>query len=98
MDSLRQVAQAKTGIVPELWMVDPDQYEKDGRVLRDSTTPRLLAYSPETRSLYVTDGCNSCAHDLVIDLTALNEAELGEVSRKNDIRLELLQKLTAAIP
>ena len=33
MDSLRQVAQAKTGVLPELWLADPDLYEKDGRVL-----------------------------------------------------------------
>jgi hypothetical protein len=97
MDSLRQVAHAKTGIAPELWLADPDLYERDGRVLRDSTTPRLLAYTPQTRTLYVTDGCNSCTHDLVIDLTALSDSEIEDFSKRTNIRSELLQKLAAAI-
>jgi len=97
MDSLRQVAHAKTAVAPELWIADPDLYEQNGRVLRDSTSSRLLAYSPETRTLYVTDGCNSCTHDLVIDVTALSDSEIEAFSKKNNIRRELLQKLAAAI-
>jgi hypothetical protein len=97
MDSLRQVAKAKAGAAPELWLADPDLYERDGRVLRDSTTPRLLAYTPQTRTLYVTDGCNSCTHDLVTDLTALSDSEIEDFSKRTNIRSELLQKLAAAI-
>ena len=95
MDSIRQVARAKTAGAPELWVADPDLYERDGRVLRDSTTPRLLAYVPETRTLYVTDGCNSCTHELVIDLPALSESEIEAFSKVNNIRVDLLQKLAA---
>ena len=97
VESLKQVAAAKTGTVPDLWLADPDLYEKDGRLLRDSPTPRLLAYSPQTRMLYVTDGCNSCAHELVVDLPTLTAPEREEFSKKNNIRPELLEKLAASI-
>ena len=46
------------GEEPGVWLVSTDQYELNGRVLRDSTSPRLLAYVDQT--LYATDGCNSC--------------------------------------
>ena len=95
-DSIRQVALAKTGKIPEYWLVDPDLYESGGRVLRDSSTPRLLAYSPDTHTLYVNDGCNSCAHDAG-DLSKLSPAEILDVSRKYSLRPEFLQKLASAI-
>jgi len=95
-DSIRQIARAKSGKAPEFWLVDPDLYESGGRILRDSSTPRLLAYSPETRTLYVTDGCNSCAHDAV-DLATLKPTEILQVSQKHGLRPELLQKLASSI-
>ena len=97
MESLKQVAMAKTGVAPDLWLTDPDLYEKDGRVLRDSPTPRLLAYSAQTHTLYVTDGCNSCAHELAVDLPTLGAREREDFSKKNNIRPELLETLAASI-
>ena len=95
-DSIRQVALARSGKLPELWLVDPDLYESGGRILRDSTTARLLAYSSETQTLYVTDGCNSCTH-AGIDLAALNATQIQDFSRQHSLRPELLEKLAAAI-
>jgi len=59
MDSIRLIAKAEQVRPPELWLANPDQYEDTGRILRDSTSPRLLAYSPERKVLFATDGCNS---------------------------------------
>ena len=56
-DSIRRLGS------PDVWLVDPDQYEKDGRLLRDSETLRMIAYSTENHVLYATDGCNSRAKD-----------------------------------
>ena len=95
VDSIRQVVAARHGKQPELWLADPDQYERNGRILRDSTTPRLLAYSRESRTLYVTDGCNSCAHELDVNLKALTVDELLQFAEKNKISSEMLQALTA---
>ena len=86
---------SKSGVLPDLWLYDPDLYEKDGRLLRDSTMPRLLAYSSEAKTLYVTDGCNSCAHPLAVDLANLSASELEEFSAKTSIRLDLLQRLAS---
>jgi hypothetical protein len=73
MDSIRQIAKAERLKAPELWLANPDQYEETGRILRDSTSPRMLAYSPERMVLFATDGCNSCAHFLAADLKELDE-------------------------
>ena len=59
-DSIRQLVSAQRGAHPDVWLADPDAYEKNGRVLRDSETPRMLAYSTRDHVLYATDGCNSC--------------------------------------
>lgn len=97
VDSIRQVVAARHGKPPELWLADPDQYERNGRLLRDSTSPRLLAYSPETRTLYVTDGCNSCAHELDVNLQALNAEQRQEFAEKNKIPLAMLERLAACL-
>jgi len=60
-DSIRQVVSAEHLTTPDTWLVDPDEYEKNGRILRDSESPRMLAYSAKDRVLYATDGCNSPA-------------------------------------
>ena len=52
------------GAEPAVWLVSTDQYERDGRIFRDSTSPRLLAYYTDTKSIYVSDGCNACTHDV----------------------------------
>jgi hypothetical protein len=95
MDSLRQIAKAKGGELPDLWLFDPDLYEKDGRLQRDSTVPRLLAYSSSMKTLYVTDGCNSCAHALTVDLARFNASELEDFAAKTSIRLDLLKRLAS---
>lgn len=98
-DSIRQVVAAAHGQAqPEVWVSDPDQYERDGRILRDSVTPRLLAYSPKVRTLYVTDGCNSCAHKLEADLSAMTADQLQAFVEKTGIRLEFLVKLKGYTP
>lgn len=96
MDSIQRVVSAQHGQQPELWLADPDQYEKNGRIQRDSATPRLLAYSATGRTLYVTDGCNSCSHRLESDLKRLSPGQLQSLSEDAGIPLELLRKLTAA--
>ena len=95
MDSIRQVVGAKRGEPPELWLADPGQYEHNGRVLRDSTSPRLLAYSTGSLVLYVTDGCNSCSHALEAELSDLQEGQLEVLASKTGIRIELLRELSA---
>lgn len=95
MDSIRQVVAAHHAKDPEVWMADPDQYERNGRILRDSSTPRLLAYSTASRRLYVTDGCNTCAHDVVAELMSLNTDQLHQFADRNKIPFELLQRLAA---
>ena len=57
-ESIKQIARPDE---PDLWVADPDKYERDGRVLRDSESPRMLAYSSKKQILYATDGCNACA-------------------------------------
>ena len=96
IDSIRQIVAARHAPLPGLWLADPDQYECNGRILRDSTTPRLLGYSHDSKTLYVTDGCNSCAHELEVDLKTLTAGRLLAFAGKNSIRPELLEKLAAA--
>ncbi|HET9943296.1 MAG TPA: hypothetical protein VFR05_08145 [Terriglobia bacterium] len=95
MDSVRQIVASHHGKKPELWVADPDQYERGGRILRDSTSPRLLGYAPGTTTLYVTDGCNSCSHALDTQPGALTLTQLQDLSSNTGIRLELLRELSA---
>ena len=60
-DSIRQVASGERRGEPDVWVVDPAEYERNGRLLRDSESPRMLAYSTKDGILYATDGCNACA-------------------------------------
>src|SRR5262245_20567259 len=85
-DSIRQVVSAEHGAMPDVWLVDPDAYEKNGRVLRDSDSPRMLAYSTKDHALYLTDGCNTCSRRV-----RLSSSELP------DVRPELVEKLTDLI-
>ena len=64
VDSIRQVIAGQHATQPETWLVDADQYEKDGRILRDSPTYRLLAYSAVNHVLYASDGCNACSRQV----------------------------------
>jgi hypothetical protein len=94
VDSLRQVVLSHRGSEPSFWLADPYSYERDGRLLRDSPSPRLLAYSPADRILYATDGCNSCSRRLNRDLETLTDSELQAFAEDNDLRVDLLQHLT----
>ncbi len=97
MDSIRQIAKSERLKAPELWLANPDQYETTGRILRDSTSPRMLAYSPERKVLFVTDGCNSCAHFLAADLKELDEETLGTFAKESAIEPELLDRMVAIL-
>ena len=63
-DSIKQIAKPDE---PDFWVADPDKYERDGRILRDSESPRMLAYSSKKQILYATDGCNACAKVVLPD-------------------------------
>lgn len=94
-DSIRQVARAERLPEPDAWLADPDAYEKNGRLLRDSESPRMVAYSKQSQTLYATDGCNSCARKT--PLPQLSADELHEFARANELRLELLESLLSIL-
>jgi hypothetical protein len=81
--SLKQVVAGRRGDTPDTWIVDPDQYEKDGRVLRDSPTYRLVAYSSKDHVLYASDGCNACSR------------EMTDFRNVSDIPSDLLDRLAS---
>jgi hypothetical protein len=97
MDSIRQIVSAKRSNPPTVWLADPDQYEHNGRLLRDSTSPRLIAYSADDRILYATDGCNTCEHRLSVDFNALSQDAIHTLSDQSHIPLNLLEHLHALI-
>ena len=97
MDSIRQIARSEKLNAPELWLANPDQYEETGRILRDSTSPRMLAYSPERKVLFATDGCNSCAHFLAADLKELDGESLAAFANESKIEPKLLARMVAII-
>jgi hypothetical protein len=92
-DSIRQVVSAQHLTNPDVWLVDPDAYERNGRVLRDSDSPRMLAYSTKDQVLFATDGCNSCTRRVRMNLATLPSMELKEFAEHNAIRQELLEAL-----
>lgn len=97
MASIRQIASSERLKAPELWLANPDQYEASGRILRDSTSPRMLAYSPERNVLFATDGCNSCAHFLAADLKELDEQALKTFAAESEIKPELIERMVAIV-
>ena len=96
-DSIRKVVSAQHLAEPDVWLADPDGYEKNGRVLRDSDSPRMLAYSTKDQILYATDGCNSCSRRVHMDLELLPREELKAIAEKNAVRFELLEELIALL-
>ena len=89
-DSIRQVVSAERLATPDVWLADSDAYEKNGRVLRDSESPRLLAYSTKDQVLYASDGCNAC-------IRRVPARDLKQFVENKDIRPELLERLVALI-
>ena len=96
-DSIRQVVSAHRRADPDIWLADPDAYEMNGRLLRDSETPRMLAYSTQDQTLYATDGCNSCARRLHTKLDLLTPGELRYFAENNELRLDLLERIIALV-
>ncbi len=96
-ESIRQIVSAQRGSEPEIWLIDPSQYERNGRVLRDSESPRMLAYSSKDQILYATDGCNSCRHQVPVDSQLLGPPELKAFAEENDLRLELLERMVSLL-
>ena len=94
-DSIRQIAQGLH--TPDVWLADPDAYEKNGRVFRDSDSPRMLAYSTKDHILYATDGCNACSRRVSITLEALPSTDLKPFAEENGIPLELAERLVALV-
>ena len=97
-DSIRQIVSSQHRTNPDVWLADPDAYEKNGRVLRDSDSSRMLAYSTKDQVLYGTDGCNSCARQVRATLESLPVDELKQFAKDNEIRLDLLQYLVSLLP
>ena len=96
-DSIRQIVSAQHLSQPDVWLADPDAYEKNGRVLRDCDSPRMLAYAATEQMLYATDGCNSCARHVPAKLDSLPDDQLKQLAGENEIRPELLQRLASLL-
>lgn len=92
----RLVAAERTG-PPGTWLAEPNGYQDDGHVRRDSESIRLIAYASEARVLYATDGCNACRHTLEKSLETSGPGELEKVSRLTQLPLEMLQKLVELV-
>ena len=88
--SIRQVVSAERRREPDVWLIDPGEYERNGRLLRDSESPRMLAYSTKDGILYSTDGCNACAHRVPLD-------QLKKFAEDNELRPELVEHLLSLL-
>ena len=97
VDSIRQAAAGAHAATPTIYVADPDQYEHSGRLLRDSTSPRLLGYSPEDHILYANDGCNSCTHRLTADLQSLSSDQRRAIAVANKIPEALMEKIAEVV-
>jgi hypothetical protein len=97
IDSIRQIVAGRHGVMPEVWLAVPEAYEKNGRALRDSETPRLLAYSTLAATLYATDGCNACARQLDRRLEDLSADQLKTFADMNEMRLDVLEALRSLL-
>ena len=78
MASIRLLTHGKE---PAMWLVSTDQYELNGRIFRDSSSPRLLAYYPDTQTIYANDGCNSCTHSFGGEIPQIEAALLERLAR-----------------
>jgi hypothetical protein len=96
-DSIRQVVSADGARLPDVWLVDPEAYERNGRLLRDSESPRMLAYSITDGILYATDGCNTCARRVPAQLKSLPPDKLRFFAGENELRPELVEYLVSLV-
>ena len=92
VDSIRRL-----GGEPDVWLADPDQYEKNGRALRDSDSPRMLAYSRKDNVLYATDGCNTCTRQLPAGIESLPGSDLSRFADESEFRLDLLTEIARLV-
>ena len=95
VSSIGQVIAAQHSPAPDVWVADPDQYETNGRLHRDSDSSRLLAYASDHHIVYATDGCNSCTSSVGSPLENLKESELQELARNHELPLNLLKYLAS---
>jgi len=93
MDSIRQVAASQHLKPPGVWLINPDQYEKAGRIQRDSTSARMLAYSSDRQIVFATDGCNSCVHALHGNLKTMDHDALTTFAAESEIQPEMVERL-----
>lgn len=96
-DSIRQIASGLHRSCPDVWIVDPDGYEKKGHILRDTESARLLAYSSTENVLYASDGCNACAKALPADLPSLLPEQLSAIATQNSLPADLLTRLAQLV-
>ena len=97
MGSIRQMVAAQRDPEPTLWVADPDGYERDGHVTRDSDSVRLLAWVESSGMIYATDGCNSCWHTPPVRLPGVSGGDLKELSERMQLPLAMLDLLTALL-
>ena len=92
-DSIRQVIAADRAGEPDLWLADPEGYQANGHLLRDSESIRLIAYSRGGSVVYATDGCNSCRHLLEEPLDSGGNGRLSTISERVQLPTVLLDRL-----
>ena len=97
LESILQMVASARATDPDIALVDPAGYERSGRVLRDHTAARLLAYSLERQVIYATDGCNSCVHRPSGPLDSLSPAELRAFAEAEQLPPVLVGRLSELV-
>jgi hypothetical protein len=95
MESIGQMVSAERATQPAAWVAEPDGYQQDGHVLRDSDTIRLIAYVVDSGTIYATDGCNSCRHAIRIETSSV--VELEAVAESTQLPLPMLVLLSQQV-
>ena len=95
MDSIRLMISAQRDPEPAVWVAAPEGYQQDGHLLRDSDSIRLIAYVPDSDTVYATDGCNSCRHISRIEQSTIDELET--LSERTQIPSGMLQLLAQIV-
>lgn len=97
MASIRQVVAARRDPEPGVWILEPAGYQKDGHPLRDNETVRLIAYVAASRSIYATDGCNSCRHAPDVRIETAAPEDLARLSARTQLPGPMLALLARRI-
>lgn len=93
MASIRLMVAAAHDSDPDVWIVDPAGYERDGHVLRDNDAVRLVAYVGGSGTIYTTDGCNSCWHAPAPPLKEASPGDLRDFTARTQVPVEMLRLL-----